>query len=66
MRGRFWSRRKREIVSVLISLKDIVGAVGSTRSYVLVPLVVVLLSLALVIGLLALTGPLAPFVYPIL
>ncbi|RMB12353.1 hypothetical protein [Eilatimonas milleporae] len=66
MKGLSWARRGRVVFSVMISLGDILKAVGATRSYVLIPLLLVLLSLALVIALLALTGPLAPFVYPIL
>lgn len=59
-------RMTRPLVAVAMTLGDIVTAVIETRSFLLGPIVLVLVALALILVLLSLSGPLAPFVYPLL
>ncbi len=58
--------KRRAIGAIALTLRDLFNAVRSTNSWLLVPLIIVLLALSLVAALIALTGPIAPFLYPVI
>ena len=54
------------LLAIFLTLKDIGSAVGKTKSYWLLPIIIFLLALGVAGLLISLSGPLAPFIYPIL